>query len=205
MMSSIASPPFSSLFAVPPWPVRKFTVAEYHQMIQAAILTEEDRVELIEGWIVPKMPHNPPHDSTVNNARQRIERLLPAGWETRIQSAITLADTEPEPDVVVVPGPASRYSTRHPAPQDIALLIEVADSSLARDRGEKCRSYARAGIVCYWIINLVHRQVEIYTDPTGPAGQPAYRQRTDYGWADSVPLVIGGQQIASIPVADLLP
>ncbi len=185
-------------------PPRKFTVAEYHQMIQAGVLAEDDRVELIEGWIVAKMPHNPPHDSGVNNARQRIERLLPAGWETRIQSAITLPDSEPEPDIVVVPSPASRYSTHHPGPLDIALLVEVADSSLARDRGEKCRSYARAGIVCYWIINLVQRQVEVYTDPTGPVGQPAYRRRTDYGSGDSVPLVIGGQQIALIPVGDLL-
>ncbi len=204
-MSLIGAPPGSSLFAVPPWPVRRWTVAEYHQMIQAGILTEEDRVELIEGWIVPKMPHNPPHDGAVDNARQRIERLLPAGWQTRVQSAITLADSEPEPDVVVVPGPASRYYARHPEPHEIAVAIEVADSSLARDRGDKCRAYARAAIACYWIINLVHRQVEVYTDPTGPAAAPTYRRRIDYGLADSVPLVVAGQQVALIAVTDLLP
>ncbi|HKI37917.1 MAG TPA: Uma2 family endonuclease [Gemmataceae bacterium] len=204
-MSSIGAPPFSNLFAVPPWPVRKFTVAEYHQLIQAGILTENDPVELIEGWIVPKMPHNPPHDGTVDNARERVERLLPTGWRVRVQSAITTADSEPEPDVVVVPSPASLYYTRHPEPHEIAVVIEVAESSLARDRGEKCRSYARACIVCYWIINLVHRQVEVYTDPTGPTGIPSYRQRIDYGPTDSVPLVIAGQQVGLIPVADLLP
>jgi hypothetical protein len=202
---SIGSPPGTGFFGVPPYPVRRFTVAEYHQMIQAGILTEEDRVELIEGWIVPKMPHNPPHDSTVDQAQEMLLRLVPPGWRIRVQSAITTADSEPEPDLVITPGPASRYATRHPQPQEIALVVEVADSSLSFDRGDKCRSYARSGIVCYWIINLVHRHVEVYTDPTGSAAQPAYRQRTDYGRADSMPLVIGGQQVALISVANLLP
>jgi Uma2 family endonuclease len=204
-MSSITAPPFWSLFAVPPWPVRRWTVAEYHQMIQAGILTENDRVELIEGWIAPKMPYNPPHDGTLDNARELVERLVSPAWRVRVQMSITTADSEPEPDIVVVPGPASRYYTRHPEPQEIALAAEVADSSLPFDRGDKCRAYARAGIVCYWIINLVNRQVEVYSDPTGPALAPAYRQRTDYALADSVPVVIAGQQVALIPVADLLP
>lgn len=195
----------ANLFAVPPCPVRKFTVAEYHQMMQAGILTENDSVELIEGWIVPKRPHNPPHDATIDQARELLQASLPAGWRVRIQSAITTAESEPEPDIVVTPGPASRYATRHPEPHEIALVAEVADSSLSFDRGDKCLAYARAAIVCYWIINLVHRQVEVYTDPTGPAANPTYRQRTDCGPADSVPLVITGQQVGLIPVANLLP
>jgi Putative restriction endonuclease len=204
-MSPIGAPPFSNLFAVPPWPVRRFTVAEYHSMIQAGILTENDRVELIEGWITPKMPHNPPHDATIDQDQEILRGSLPPGWRVRVQSAITLSDSEPEPDLVIAPGPASRYATRHPEPHEIALVAEVADSTLAFDRGDKCRSYARAGIVCYWIINLVHRQVEVYTDPTGAVASPSYRQRTDYALADSVPLVIGSQQVALIPVASLLP
>ena len=127
---SAASPPYMSPFAVPPWPVRKFTVAEYHQMIQAGILTENDTVELIEGWIVPKMPHNPPHDATVDQARELLQTSLPPGWRVRIQSAITTAESEPEPDLVVTPGPASRYAARHPQPHEIALVAEVSDSSL---------------------------------------------------------------------------
>ena len=180
---SVASPSFAKLFAVPPWPVRKFTVDEYHQMIQAGILTENDSVELIEGWIVPKMPHNPPHDSTIDQARELLQAALPPGWRIRIQSAITTAESEPEPDIVVAPGPASRYAACHPEPHEIALVAEVADSSLSFDRGDKRLLYARAGIVCYWLINLVHRQVEVYTDPTGPATNPTYRQRTDFGLA----------------------
>jgi Uma2 family endonuclease len=204
-MSSIASPPFASLFAVPPYPVRKFTVAEYHTMIQAGILTENDPVELIEGWIVPKMPHNPPHDGTIELCEGALGAVLPAGWKTRVQSAITTAYSEPEPDIVVAQGTDRTHLRRHPEPHEIALVIEVADASLAFDRGDKCLAYARAGIVCYWIIDLVHRQVEVYTDPTGPAATPSYRQRANYGPTDSVPLIIGGQQVAMIPVANLLP
>ncbi len=203
-MSLLGAPPFSSLFAVPPWPVRRFTVAEYHQMIQASVLTENDRVELIEGWIVPKMPHNPPHDSTIDKVQEVLWGSLPPGWRVRVQSAITTTESEPEPDLVVAPGPASRYAARHPEPQEIALVAEVADSTLSFDRGDKGRSYARAGIVCYWIINLTGRQVEVYTDPTGPTPNPGYRQRKDFGPADAVPLVVGGQQVALIPVGNLL-
>jgi hypothetical protein len=174
-------------------------------MVQTGVLTENDPVELIDGWIVPKMPHNPPHDSAVELCEERLRPLIPAGWRVRIQSAITTPDSEPEPDLVVVAGTARSHSSRHPEPREIALVIEVADSSLSFDRGGKSAAYARSGIVCYWIINLVNRQLEVYTDPSGPAPSPSYRQRTDYGANTSVPLVIGGQQVALIPVSDLLP
>src|SRR5262249_8406459 len=110
-----------------------------------------------------------------------------------------------EPDIVVASGSVRSYLNHHPRPQEIALLIEVADSTLIRDRQDKGRLYARASIICYWIINLVDRQVEVYTDPTGPGRSPSYRQQQIYGVADSVPLVIGGREVARIPVTDLLP
>jgi hypothetical protein len=185
--------------------MRRFTVDEYHRMIQAGILTEDDPVELVEGWIVLKMPHNPPHDGTVDQDREVIQSRLPPGWRIRVQSAITLSESEPEPDLTVVPGPASRYFDHHPGPQEIALVVEVSDSSLACDRQEKARMYARARLVCYWIVNLVDRQVEVYTDPSGPGRNPSYRQQQTYGPTDAVPLVIGGQEVARIPAQELLP
>jgi hypothetical protein len=185
--------------------MRPFTVDEYHRMIQAGILTEDDPVELLEGWIALKMPRNPPHDITLQLGEEALRPRLPAGWCVRVQCAITTADSEPEPDIVVASGPIRRYVNHHPTPQEIALLIEASDTTLTRDRQDKGRLYARAGIVCYWIINLVDRQVEVYTDPTGPGPSPSYRQRQIYGVGDSVPLVIGGQQVARIPVTDLLP
>ena len=187
----------------PPFPVRRFTVDEYHRMIQTGILTEDDRVELLEGWIVPKMPHNPPHDSVLDQSQETLRNVLPPGWRLRIQSAITTPDSEPEPDIAVVQGPANRYRTRHPEPLDIGMLAEVSDSTLANDRGLKAQLYARAGIAVYWIINLVDNQVEVYTDPTGPDPSPHYRQRRDYRAGDTIALTVGGVPLA-VTVADLL-
>jgi len=173
-------------------------------MIQATILTEEDPVELLEGWIVPKMPKGTLHDSVLTQTQEALAGCLPSGWGTRVQCAITTSDSEPEPDVVVVPGPARLYRTRHPGPTDIALILEVSDSSLAHDRNAKGRVYARAGIEIYWILNVVDMQVEVYSDPTGPDPNPQYRQRQDYGLNAAVPLTIGGQVLNPIPVVQLL-
>jgi hypothetical protein len=189
---------------VPPFQVRRFTVDEYHRMIQAKVLAEDDRVELLEGWIVAKMPHNPTHDATIDQTHEVLRPQLPAGWRIRIQSAVTTDDSEPEPDLVVVLGPASRYSARHPGPRDVALVVEVADSSLAYDREVKARLYARAQIATYWIMNLVDLQVEVYGDPSGPTANPGYRQHQTYRAGDVVPLVIAGQSLGPIAVRDFL-
>jgi hypothetical protein len=192
-------------FQMPPFPVRRWTVDEYHDMIQKGVITEDDPVELLEGWIVPKMGRNPPHDVAIVCVQEALRPLLPAGWHTRVQSGITTAESEPEPDLAAVRGAARDYLTRHPGPQDAALLVEVADSSLLHDRRNKGRAYAQADIAVYWIVNLVDSQVEVYTDPSGPAPNPTYRQRQDYGITDAVPCLIDGQSIGPIPVRDLLP
>src|SRR5262249_53645273 len=159
------------------------------RMIQTGILTEYHRVELLEGVIVDKMPHNPPHDGTITRIQRRLARLLSDDWLIRVQSAITTKDSEPEPDIAIVKGPEDVYFTRHPGPRDIALLIEVADTTLEADRRDKGRTYARARIPVYWIINLNDRQVEVYTEPKG-GKSPAYRRRCDYGTDAKVPLRI---------------
>lgn len=193
------------MFQPPPYPVWKFSVDDYHRLIQSGILTEDDPVELLEGWLVPKMPRNTPHDVCLDNSQEAGRAILPAGWRLRVQSAITTPDSEPEPDFAIVPGPANLYLTHHPLPQDIATLIEVADSSLDRDRNDKGRLYARAGIPIYWIVNLVDSQVEVYTDPTGPDPSARYRQRQDYDRTAKVRLIIGGQPVGEVAVQDLLP
>jgi Uma2 family endonuclease len=87
----------------------------------------------------------------------------------------------------------------------MALAVEVAESSLARDRTIKARIYAAARVPVYWIINLVDNQVEVYTDPTGPGSTPVYRQRQDYRRDDLVPLVVDGHEVGHIPGHELLP
>jgi Uma2 family endonuclease len=187
----------------PPFPLRRFTVGEYHSMSQAGVFAEDERFELLEGWIVAKMRRNPPHDATIELILKALVGRMPAGWRVRGQSAITTADSEP--DLAVVRGAIRDYVSRHPGPEDVALVVEVAASSLAQDRDLKGRVYARAGIPVYWLVNLVDRRIEVFTDPTGPDASPAHRRRQDYGPGESVPLVIEGRELGPIALAELLP
>jgi Uma2 family endonuclease len=184
---------------------RRFTVAEYHRLTELGILTEDDNLELLNGYLVLKMARNPPHDGTVQRARKRLERVLPAGWEIRVQSAVTLSESEPEPDLAVVRTDVDDYMKRHPNRADIGLIVEVSDSTLAGDRVDKGPIYARDNIACYWIVNLVNYHIEVYTTPSGPATAPSYAQQRDYLPGDTVPLILDGILVASIPVQELLP
>src|SRR3954447_11323324 len=104
----------------------RFSVAEYHQMIDAGILTTNHKVELLDGWIVDKMTQNPPHVTVVTRLTRWLASILPEDeWTLRVQGPITLSTSEPEPDVVLARGPDSSYEKRHPGPKDVALLIEV--------------------------------------------------------------------------------
>lgn len=185
--------------------LRRFTVDEYHRMIDAGILTENDPVELLEGWVRYKMPRTPTHYSRIEITRRNLAAALPSGWGLRVQSAITLPDSEPEPDLAAVREPPDRYDDHHPGPSEIGLVVEVANTTLASDRDEKGPIYARASLPVYWIVNLVDRQVEVYTDPSGPPAQPAYRQRQDFPIGTSVPIVLDGTVVASLQVQELLP
>lgn len=184
---------------------RRFTVDEYHRMIDAGILDEDDNVELLEGHVVLKMPRNPSHDGTIQIVAKQFSRSLPSGWEVRVRSAITLPDSEPEPDVTLASGDERTYLINHPRPADLGFVVEVANTTLAGDRADKGRMYARANIPTYWIVNLIDRQIEVYTQPSGPTATPAYAQRQDYGPGATVPLSLGGVVVATVPVVDLLP
>lgn len=201
---SVLTPPTSPLLP-PSLPVYRFTVDEYHRLIQTGFLTEDSNVELLEGLLVPKMSRNPPRDIALELADEAIRPRLPAGWRIRNQSAVTTTDSEPEPDLSVVRGDARSRRGRHPRASEVGLLVEVSDTTLTRDREDKGRLYARAEIGCYWIVNLIDRHIEVYSDPTGPTEAPTYRQRQVYRVGDVVPLVLDGQLVAEIPVADLLP
>lgn len=183
----------------------KFSVARYQRMVETGILTAEDKVELLENYVVLKMPRNPPHDGTIQIVDAALARHIPSGWRLRCQLTVELPDSQPEPDFALVRGDVRTYLSRHPKAADTALLIEVADSSLLRDQRDKSRIYARAGIPVYWIINLVDRRVEVYTQPSGPTAIPAYGAFQTFQPADQVPLVLDGTTVTSVPVADLLP
>jgi Uma2 family endonuclease len=188
-------------------PVWRLSTERYHKMIEAGILTGDDHVELLEGWLVPKMVKNPRHRVAARLMQKALERALPEGWDVDKEAPITLADedSEPEPDVLVIRGDTRRYSHRHPGPGDVALVVEVADSSLERDRGAKKRLYAAAGIPIYWIVNLIDRRIEVYSLPSGACANPEFGHREDFISGQAVPVVMDGREVATIPVCDVLP
>jgi Uma2 family endonuclease len=190
---------------VPDVPIYRLTVAQYHAMAQAGILNEDDPVELLEGWLVPKMTKHRPHTLATLLVRRGLERVLTVAWYVDSQEPVTTSDSEPEPDILVVRGDPRDYVDRQPGPEEVALVVEVAESSLEIDRGTKKRAYARAGIAIYWIVNLIERQIEVYTDPSGPADRPDYGQHRDYHLDDRVPVVLGGVEIGHLLVRELLP
>ena len=185
----------------------RLSVGEYHAMIRAGILTPEDRVELLDGYLVAKMPQNPPHSSTVGRLTEDLARLVPAGWRLRIQLPVTLTvgENEPEPDAALVRGDRRAFDARNPAPTDFGVVFEVADSSLVFDRRAKAILYASSGLPIYWIVNIPDAQVEVYTDPDPAALPPAYQTRTDYRAGQGVPVVLEGQVVGTVAASDLLP
>jgi Putative restriction endonuclease len=183
---------------------RTYTVAEYHEMIDRGILTTMDKVELIEGRLVDQMAKNPPHESAIRRLNSRLLALLPAGWVLSPQGPVTFTTSEPEPDFTIARGTEADFDTRHPEPAEVGLLVEVSDSSLAFDRTDKSRVYGRGGVAVYWVVNVVDRRIEVYTDPTGPAAQPGYRTRTDYPPGMDVPVVLGGSVVGTVAVGEVI-
>ncbi len=146
---------------------RLFTVAEYHQMAQAGILGEDDRVELIEGEIIAMNPIGSRHAAAV----ARLTRLLVEGAGGRalvwVQNPVQLDPcSEPRPDVALLRPRPDHYATAHPGPGDTLLIVEVADTSADYDRQVKVPLYARAGVPEVWLVDLDAQTVEIYRRPS---------------------------------------
>ena len=204
-MMSVAVLPPEPRATIPASRLKRFTKAEYNRLVESGIYTTEDRFELLEGWLVDKMPNNPPHASAIGLLEEILLALLIAPWIFRTQRPISLSgNSVPEPDLVVVTGPHRRFAKRHPSAADIALLVEVSHTTLDQDRGIKLEMYARDRIAEYWIINLVDNVVEVYTQPKG-GKSPAYRQMVPYSPGSSIPLRIDGKDLGEIAVNDLLP
>ncbi len=176
----------------------RFSVAEYDQMIDQGILTENDRVELIRGEILKKMSIVEPHAACVKRLIQLLVGLFGSRTCLGAQDPVRLEDSEPEPDLSLLKKRDDFYAGCHPGPEDIFLLVEVADSSLEFDRGVKIPIYAENGIVESWIVNLIDKTLEVYRNPQGGA------------YADTLVLRAGDQvELLSLPgtlisVADVL-
>jgi Uma2 family endonuclease len=181
---------------------KPITVSQYKRMIEDGRIGEDERVELIEGRLVAKMTKKPDHSTSSENTWRQIHALLPVGWHVRIEKPVCIPnrDSMPEPDISVARGSSKDYASRDPEAKDVALVVEISRSSLADDRA-LATTYGAGGILVYWIVNLVDRQVELYAEPA--AGR--YQVVAIHDEASSVDLVIDDQQLGRIAVADLLP
>lgn len=186
------------------FPPARISVDQYHRMIASGVFDEDDGVELLEGCVVQKTGKNPPHETATRLADALLSRSVPAGWHVRNQAAVTFPDSEPEPDLAVVRGDVRDYSKNHPSPGDVAVVVEVADTSLLADR-RKGLIYAREGIPVYWIINLQDAVIELHSQPQLHGAEARYSVIRVYGRGDRIPLTIAGQVAVELPVDDLLP
>jgi len=205
LTSQAGAPPGQPPPVVPTEPIWRISVERYHEMIRAGVLTEDDPVELLDGWLVEEMVKSRAHTLATRQVRSAIEGVIPSGWYVDSQEPVTLAASEPEPDALVVRGKPADYPDSQPGAGDVALVVEVADATLGRDRGLKKAIYAQAGIPAYWVVNLSESQIEVYTDPSGPAQKPDYRQRRDFRPGDEVPVLLEGREVGAVRVADVLP
>ncbi len=204
-MSTIIStmPPTSGVPAWVPPRIHRMTIEEYERMVVSGAIASRSRFHLINGYLVDKMTHNPPHAVADERCGRELLRIMPPDWHLRAAKPVRLPaqDSEPEPDRCVARGTIDDYAEHHPGPDDIALIVEVADSTLAEDRAYAINLYGPAGIPVYWIVDVRGRRVEVYTNP-GPQG---YGPPEIFAEGQSVPVVIGGREVGRIAVEAMLP
>ena len=184
---------------------RRFTRAEYERLVELGAFQPDEAIELIGGELMVAEPQGAPHYTAIRKTAKALEAVFGPGWDVRTQGPIGLdEDSEPEPDVAVVPGEPDDYGRAHPSRP--VLTVEVAESSLRVDRQHKGSLYARAGLPDYWVLNLVDRVLEVYRDPipdsAAPFGWRYARSEAFDASARVTPLAAPG---SSIPVSGLLP
>jgi len=184
---------------------KRWTRAEYDRLIDRGAFGPADRIELLGGVLVCREPQGSAHATAIRMAEEALRRAFAGNWDVRVQLPVALdEESQPEPDVSVVPGSFRDYRHGHPA--RVALIVEVAESSLATDRDEKGSLYARAGLADYWIVNLADHVLEVHR-------KPAVDVRAPHGWRyASVTIVQAGEVVTalaapetSIPASDLIP
>ena len=189
----------------PPVPTRRLRRVEYEYLVERGLFEPDDRIELIDGLMVVREPQSAPHLVAVQLTQRALQHAFGNGWNVRPAGPVALDDdSEPEPDLAVVPGDPRDYAGGHPVRP--ALVAEVSLTRLAFDREYKSSLYARAAIVDYWIVNLVDRVLEVRRHPITSDGAP-------YGWTYEALTVLGpdasvtplAAPFASVLVADLLP
>jgi Uma2 family endonuclease len=181
-------------------PLRNFSRLEYDKMIDAGVFGEGEHVELVGGAIVEMSPEGPHHAGTIDLIAEILRRTFGPGFTIRVQHPLVIdPDGEPEPDLAVVAGEPRAHLDAHP--RSAALVVEVAESSLAYDRREKALLYARAAIPEYWIVNLAERVLEVHREPK-PGG---YAEIATVAVGDEIVPIAASEGAEAIAVSFLLP
>lgn len=146
--------------------LHRFTVRDYHRMAETGVLRPDARVELLDGRIIDMSPIGPFHGGVVKRLSRLFNHLARGRWLVSTQDPLRLDPySEPQPDVMLLKPAPDDYTNRHPGPEDVLLLIEVADTSLELDREEKLPAYGRAGLPEVWLVNLLESVIEVYREP----------------------------------------
>ena len=167
---------------------RRFDVDAYYRMAETGILSPKDRLELIDGEIIEMAPIGSAHGGKVNRLTSLVARLAADGRViASVQSPLRLDPyNEPQPDLMLLRPRADFYKSGHPTAADVLLLVEVADSSLAYDRGPKLALYARHGVPEVWIVDLVGRALEVCREP----GADGYAERRRVSEGAATPTLV---------------
>jgi len=144
----------------------RFTTAEYYRMAETGILNPDARVELLDGEIIDMSPIGPLHGGVTKRLNRHFTRVAKGRWLVAVQDPVHLNDeSEPQPDLMLLKPAADDYTARHPTARDVFLVIEVADTSLYKDRDTKLPAYARAGVSEVWIVNVLEQNIEVHREP----------------------------------------
>lgn len=173
----------------------RMTIAKYYKMAETGILDTDKRYELMDGFIYEVQPISPEHNYIVQRLSSQLMACVGNSAVVFSQAPIRLDDeSEPQPDVLVLKPPAEQYRNRHPQPDDVLLVIEVANTTLQSDRSLKLALYAKAGIPEYWIVNLVKPQLEIHRDPD--TDEARYRELHTLDEGEAARLELEGCEVA---------
>jgi Uma2 family endonuclease len=185
-----------------PSPLYRLTLEQYEAMVASGVFSTRDRFHLINGYLVAKMTQNDPHCTADDLCGEALDRVIPDGWYVRASKPIRLPGqiSKPEPDRCMVRGKIRDYRLQSPGAADVNLVVEVSDSSLSEDR-RMAHVYGASGIPVYWIVNLVDRQVEVYTGPCATG----YSRRADFVAGQVIPVLVAGIEVGFVAVSDILP
>lgn len=185
------------------FPPHRITVERYERMVDAGVFGAKEPVFLWRGRLVEKMPKGRPHVVALLRLQKLLARLVPDARYVQQEQPIAIADDGmPEPDLAVIRGSIEDHLDHTPPGHDVALIVKVADSSLAVDSGDVLQTYAAQGIPVYWIVNIPGRRIEVHREPTAA---PGYRERRAYGPGEHVPVVLDGREVGHVAVDEILP